>query len=80
MPVFAGELDDALEEGVELILEVRDNGVGFNPAEVRDKKTFGLMGIRERALMFGGSARFDSQPGHGTSLRVNIPLGTGQEP
>lgn len=67
-------------EGHDLVLEVRDDGVGFDPAQVREKKTYGLMGIRERAIMFGGSARFDSRPGHGTSLLVHIPLENGQPP
>ena len=58
-----------------LRLEVRDDGVGFDPAEVRERKTFGLMGIRERAIMFGGSASFISRPGEGTRLQVEMPLG-----
>lgn len=63
------ELVDAVLE-----MEVRDDGVGFDPLEVRGRKTFGLMGIRERALMFGGESRIDSEPGAGTTLRVRIPL------
>lgn len=57
-----------------LRLEVRDDGIGFDPAEVRGKKTFGLMGIRERAIMFGGIASFISRPGEGTLLRVELPV------
>lgn len=57
-----------------LRLEVRDDGIGFDPAEVRKRKTFGLLGIRERALMFGGESKIDSQPGNGTILHVTIPL------
>ncbi|THF59203.1 sensor histidine kinase [Pseudothauera rhizosphaerae] len=57
-----------------VVLEVRDDGVGFDPAVVRGKKTFGLMGIRERARMFGGGARFVSGLGQGTLLRVEMPL------
>jgi PAS domain S-box-containing protein len=56
-----------------LSIEVRDNGVGFDPAVVRGRKTFGLMGIRERVLMFGGESHIDSEPGAGTTLRVQIP-------
>jgi len=57
-----------------LLMEVRDDGVGFDPAEVRERKTFGLLGIRERALMFGGESRIDSEPGSGTTLYVKIPF------
>ncbi len=57
-----------------VVLAVRDDGGGFDPAQVGDKKTFGLMGIRERAMMFGGSARLSSRPGEGTLLEVEMPL------
>ncbi|EXJ14957.1 PAS domain-containing sensor histidine kinase [Imhoffiella purpurea] len=57
-----------------LRMEVHDDGRGFDPAEVRAKKTFGLMGIRERVLIYGGSARIDSQPGKGTRLTIHLPI------
>jgi len=71
----ASEVDVVIElVDHSLFLVVRDDGVGFNPAEVRGRKTFGLLGIRERALMFGGESRIDSDPGSGTILRIRIPL------
>lgn len=63
----------ALDEG-DLCLRVSDDGVGFDARQIRAKKTFGLMGIRERALVFGGESVLDSQPGSGTTLTVRIPL------
>ncbi|MFZ5484172.1 MAG: PAS domain-containing sensor histidine kinase [Pseudomonadota bacterium] len=66
------------EEG-ELCVQVEDDGQGFDTRAVREKKTFGLMGIRERAIAFGGESRLDSQPGRGTTLTVRIPL-SGHEP
>ncbi|WP_363161415.1 PAS domain S-box protein [Thiobacillus sp.] len=56
-----------------LEMDIRDNGIGFDKAEVRVRKTFGLMGIRERALQFGGESRIESEPGAGTSLHIRIP-------
>lgn len=66
---------DARIEWVDGILEmdIRDNGVGFDNAEVRKRKTFGLMGMRERTLQFGGESRIDSEPGAGTTVRIRIP-------
>ena len=58
----------------QLRMEVCDDGLGFDPAVVRDQKTFGLMGIRERVLIYGGSASIDSQLGSGTRLRITLPL------
>jgi PAS domain S-box-containing protein len=60
-------VDGALE------MDIRDDGVGFDHAEVQSRKTFGLMGMRERALQFGGEARIDSTPGSGTTIRIRIP-------
>lgn len=54
-------------------LEVRDDGKGFDPDQVR-KKSLGLVGLRERALMLGGEVCIASAPGQGTSIVVRIPL------
>jgi PAS domain S-box-containing protein len=56
-----------------LEMDIRDNGVGFDPTEVKSRKTFGLMGMRERALQFGGESRIDASPGAGTTVRIRIP-------
>ena len=61
------------KRGKSLLLTVEDNGIGLNPDEHK-KQAFGLLGIRERALMVGGKARITSQPGKGTQVSVNIPL------
>ncbi|NTV11171.1 MAG: histidine kinase, partial [Zoogloea sp.] len=72
----AGNLSVTLERtGGNLIMLVQDDGIGFDPVEVREKKTFGLMGIRERVLIFSGESRIDSRPGAGTSLYVRLPAG-----
>lgn len=54
-------------------LEVRDNGSGFDPA-IRKNKSFGLVGIRERALMLGGDIDIVSAPGSGTAVKVSFPI------
>lgn len=64
--VQVDETDDAIR------LTVRDNGCGFVPN--KDKKTFGLIGMRERATMLGGSLDIDSQPGQGTCITGWLPL------
>lgn len=62
----------------ELILRLQDDGRGFepplNPAELAHTGHFGLMGIRERALLFGGRLEVRSKPGEGTTLEVFLPL------
>ncbi|RYY66429.1 MAG: PAS domain S-box protein [Chitinophagaceae bacterium] len=52
-------------------MEVRDDGVGFDPATVR--RGLGLTSMRNRAEMFGGSLHIDSAPGKGCTLTVSVP-------
>jgi len=55
------------------VLQVRDNGVGFDTAR-RKKKSLGLIGIRERTSMLGGEVAIFSVPGVGTTIKVLIPI------
>ncbi|UUW91210.1 sensor histidine kinase [Pimelobacter simplex] len=60
----------------EVVLDVRDDGRGFDPAQVRAIGTRGrgLAGIRERAEALGGQADIESAPGEGTTVSVRFPL------
>ena len=55
-------------------LEVVDNGVGIADAELNGKKSLGLLGMHERALLFGGEVKITGTPGHGTRVSVSIPI------
>ncbi len=63
-----------------VILEVEDDGVGFevprDPGAMLESGRLGLIGIHERARLFGGRATITSKPGQGTVVRVIIPLST----
>jgi len=57
-------------------MQVRDDGVGFDPATVNGltgRGHFGLAGMRERVEMAGGRYRLLSSPGGGTAIRVRLP-------
>ncbi len=56
-----------------LTLTVSDNGAGFDP-HARMEKSFGLIGIRERAIMVGGEAQITSKSGRGTTVIVTLPV------
>ena len=56
-----------------LVLTVKDNGIGFD-LNTRKAKSFGLLGIGERAAMVGGKAQITSAAGKGTTVRVSLPL------
>jgi signal transduction histidine kinase len=53
-------------------MEIADDGVGFNPEDTPDQGGLGLKSIHERAEQIGGSVTIRSQPGEGTSVKVNI--------
>lgn len=57
-----------------LQLTIHDDGRGFRPEAVRERKHFGLLGMHERAIVFGGNLRIDSAPGHGTTVQLDVPL------
>lgn len=62
-----------------VVLDARDDGVGFDPGqvagEVRDHDAggFGLRAMRERICQLGGAVEVESEPGEGTSLAVQLP-------
>ncbi len=59
----------------QLILSVMDDGIGFDPAhEIGQNGHFGLVGLRERAALTGGSFKIESAPGQGTRLVARLPL------
>jgi signal transduction histidine kinase len=69
----------------EVLLDVRDDGCGFDPgfetgaapghARRSGDRGRGLSGIRHRAEGLGGTATVESAPGEGTTVSVAIPLG-----
>ncbi|MBN2352178.1 MAG: PAS domain S-box protein [Spirochaetales bacterium] len=63
-----------------LLLDISDNGRGLADEAKTKPKTFGLLGMRERALALGGSLAVTSFPGKGTTVTVRLPLpGAGPE-
>jgi PAS domain S-box-containing protein len=61
-----------------LLLTVRDNGVGFAEASMYREGSHGLMGIRERAYMLGGTLEIGNARGGGGRITVRLPLRSAQ--
>jgi len=55
-------------------LEVRDRGVGFDVARVRNKGGLGLLSMRERINLLNGTITIDSKANSGTIIRACVPL------
>jgi signal transduction histidine kinase len=62
------QTDDALK------LQVHDNGRGITTEEIHDPKSFGLIGIRERAQYWRGTVEIDGTPEVGTTIIVRFPM------
>ncbi|HXF37909.1 MAG TPA: PAS domain S-box protein [Actinomycetota bacterium] len=62
--------------------EVRDDGAGFDPSSVpgHHEGHLGLVSMRERAELFGGTCEVESAPGRGTLVRFCLPLAGGAGP
>lgn len=61
--------------GAHVVLEVRDDGRGFTGLS----EGSGLMGMRERAALVQGELSVTSQPRHGTTVRLTVPVGAAGE-
>jgi signal transduction histidine kinase len=57
------------------LMEVKDNGVGFQYDDYLQVNTLGLIGMKERALSIGGEIQINSKPGSGTTVRFLLPRG-----
>jgi PAS domain S-box-containing protein len=58
----------------EVLLSVQDDGIGFDPAEIKGKPGLGLSSIRERVRLIQGNHSINSQPEKGTQITVRAPL------
>ena len=59
------------QEPGSILVTVRDDGHGFDP---RRQRGLGILGMEERVRRLGGTFAIDSDPGHGTTVRAELPL------
>jgi PAS domain S-box-containing protein len=57
-----------------LVMSIEDDGKGFDKHKVARKRTLGILGMKERSTMIGGTYEITSSPGHGTTVIVSVPL------
>ena len=64
---------DLNAQASELKLTVHDNGRGITEAEIGNSQSLGLLGMRERVMVFGGDIHISGQKGKGTTVTVSLP-------
>lgn len=70
----ASEINIRISKNEETIfIVIADNGKGFRINEERKVKTFGLVGMKERAIMLKGELKINTTPGKGTSVELIFP-------
>jgi signal transduction histidine kinase len=58
-----------------ITLQVRDNGCGISSEQVASLRSLGLLGMRERAMVWGGNVQILGVPNSGTTVTINIKKG-----
>jgi len=64
---------DLHETASAFYFKIRDNGVGVTKTQLEDPKSFGIMGMTERAQQIGGVLFIESSPSEGTVVTVELP-------
>jgi PAS domain S-box-containing protein len=71
----ASRVDVSLaEDATRVTLVVQDDGRGISEEELRNARSLGLLGMRERVAPFCGTVDIAGRPGMGTTVRVTVPL------
>ncbi|MCG8557311.1 MAG: ATP-binding protein, partial [Proteobacteria bacterium] len=65
---------EVLHKSGQLVMKIRDNGIGIKQDKVKDSHSIGLIGIRERVRSWGGEVQFLGTDGKGTTVEVRIPI------
>jgi signal transduction histidine kinase len=66
-------LVDLYQQDKNLILKVEDNGIGITESQITSPKSLGILGMRERAFVWGGTVEFIPAK-HGVNVEITIPL------
>ena len=62
------------KDGPRIVLAVKDDGKGIRAEDLKGAKSFGLLGMKERAALLEGNVEIAGMPGKGTAVIVTLPL------
>lgn len=63
-----------IASGSALRAVIEDNGKGFDAEGAGQRRSLGLIGMRDRARLVGGRLTVESRPGHGTTIMAEVPI------
>ncbi len=64
---------EVAQENQKVMITIKDNGIGISQERRATGKSFGLIGMRERALMLGGNVRIETSEIKGTTINLELP-------
>jgi signal transduction histidine kinase len=59
-----------------IVVSIEDDGTGFDITAVKNKKSFGILGMKERVHSLNGKFELVSSPGKGTKINISLPYDT----
>ncbi len=62
------------KQPTQYFFQISDNGIGFDMSQKKKTTSFGLLGMKERVVLLGGSIDIKSAPGKGTQITVMVPI------
>ena len=62
------------KQSAALAMEIKDDGRGIQASEITNVRSLGLLGMKERAILLGGTFRVEGVPGKGTTVQVTLSL------
>jgi PAS domain S-box-containing protein len=68
------------ERSHQVVLEVADDGRGITGAQAANARSFGLLGMQERARLAGGTVTVTGEPGRGTTVTAQLPVSSAPRP
>jgi two-component system sensor histidine kinase UhpB len=69
----------AKEQGGVILVKIQDDGKGIEAASPHDRQSWGILGMHERAMHFGGVLTITSAAGSGTTVVLSLPVGNTNE-
>ncbi len=65
---------ELIEDDTDIVITIKDNGVGITESQLLNPESFGIIGMKERTEQFGGTLEIAGTPAQGSVVTLKIPL------